>query len=226
MDRVKVLSWYNLNRKYIRPQVLDLCNSKVQVSKAKRISAPGRHTKFELRNRFYIGEVVYKRQICPGEQPPILDRDLFEAVQVTLAAQRTSRQSTRTKSEALLLGKIFDDRGNRMTPSHSRKQGRDSAPRRAASWCGRHGRRRASRPHASTCTRHRSPRGSVARPCRRAARSRPGRCLPAARRPRRCRRPRDGPRSPALRATAPRCRRCGARRSRTQVWHGSRAAAR
>src|SRR5437016_5705609 len=57
-----------------------------------------------LRNRFYVGEVVYKGEICPGEQPPILDRDLFEAVQVKLTQQRTSRQSTRTNSEALLLG--------------------------------------------------------------------------------------------------------------------------
>ena len=27
------------------------------------------------------------------------------------------------KSEALLMGRIFDDRGNRMTPSHARKGG-------------------------------------------------------------------------------------------------------
>src|SRR5246500_2924248 len=29
-----------------------------------------------LRNRFYIGEVRYKGEILPGEQPPILDRAL------------------------------------------------------------------------------------------------------------------------------------------------------
>jgi Recombinase len=40
-----------------------------------------------LRNRFYIGEVAYKGKICPGEQPPILDRDLFEAVQAKLSEQ-------------------------------------------------------------------------------------------------------------------------------------------
>src|SRR6516162_88914 len=28
-----------------------------------------------LRNRFYIGEVVFRGQICPAEHPPILDRD-------------------------------------------------------------------------------------------------------------------------------------------------------
>ncbi len=77
-----------------------------------------------LRNRFYIGEVAYKGKICPGEQPPILDRELFEAVQAKLSEQRTSHYATRGSSESLLLGRMFDDRGNRMTPSHSRKQGR------------------------------------------------------------------------------------------------------
>jgi site-specific DNA recombinase len=76
-----------------------------------------------LRNRFYIGEVVYKGNICHGEQPPILDRILFEAVQAKLSEQRTSHYATRRSSESLLLGRMFDDRGNRMTPSHSRKHG-------------------------------------------------------------------------------------------------------
>jgi site-specific DNA recombinase len=34
-----------------------------------------------LRNRFYIGEVAYRGEALPGEQPAILDRKLFEAVQ-------------------------------------------------------------------------------------------------------------------------------------------------
>src|ERR1700754_4405334 len=33
-----------------------------------------------LRNRFYIGEVMFKGEILPGEQPAIIERDLFEAV--------------------------------------------------------------------------------------------------------------------------------------------------
>jgi site-specific DNA recombinase len=77
-----------------------------------------------LRNRFYIGEVAYKGKICPGEQPPILDRTLFEAVQAKLCEQRTSYRAVRGSSESLLLGRMFDDRGNRMTPSHCRKHGR------------------------------------------------------------------------------------------------------
>ncbi len=76
-----------------------------------------------LRNRFYIGEVVFKGEVCPAEHPPILDRDLFEAVQHKLAEQHNGYHASRRSSEALLMGRIFDDRGNRMTPSHSRKEG-------------------------------------------------------------------------------------------------------
>jgi site-specific DNA recombinase len=76
-----------------------------------------------LRNRFYIGEVVFRGEICPAEHPPILDRDLFEAVQRRLAEQHNGYRATAAGSEAVLTGRIFDDRGNRMTPSHSRKGG-------------------------------------------------------------------------------------------------------
>jgi site-specific DNA recombinase len=41
-----------------------------------------------LRNRFYIGEIDFKGEICPAEHPPIVDRDVFEAVQHRLALQR------------------------------------------------------------------------------------------------------------------------------------------
>ena len=76
-----------------------------------------------LRNRFYIGEVVFKGETLPGEQPAIMDRSLFEAVQGRLNQQVTNHKVSRTKSEALLSGRIFDDRGHRMTPSHARKGG-------------------------------------------------------------------------------------------------------
>jgi len=76
-----------------------------------------------LRNRFYVGDVVFKGETLAGEQPAIVDRDLFDAVQVKLNEQVTNHKASRTKSEALLLGRIFDDRGHRMTPSHARKRG-------------------------------------------------------------------------------------------------------
>jgi DNA invertase Pin-like site-specific DNA recombinase len=76
-----------------------------------------------LRNRFYIGEVVFKGEVLPGEQPAILDRDLFDAVQAKLSDHRNNQTVARGKSDALLTGRIYDDRGNRMTPSHVRKGG-------------------------------------------------------------------------------------------------------
>jgi site-specific DNA recombinase len=76
-----------------------------------------------LRNRFYVGEVAFKGDTLTGEQPAIVDRDLFDAVQAKLNEQVTNHKLSRTKSEALLLGRIYDDRGHRMTPSHVRKGG-------------------------------------------------------------------------------------------------------
>jgi site-specific DNA recombinase len=76
-----------------------------------------------LRNRFYIGEVVFKGEVLPGEQPAILDRDVFDAVQAKLNGQRTNHTGVRAKSESSLIGRIYDDRGSRMSPSHVRKHG-------------------------------------------------------------------------------------------------------
>src|SRR6266508_538328 len=76
-----------------------------------------------LKNRFYIGEVVYRGGLHRGEHEPILDRDLFEAVQAKLAANAVDRQIRLKGSPAILTGRIFDDRGNRMSPTHSNKLG-------------------------------------------------------------------------------------------------------
>src|SRR5438132_1258178 len=73
-----------------------------------------------LRNRFYIGDVPFKGEILKGEQPAIVDQDLFAAVQAKLSEQVNGHKAARMKSEALLIGRIFDDRGNRMSPSHAR----------------------------------------------------------------------------------------------------------
>jgi site-specific DNA recombinase len=76
-----------------------------------------------LKNRFYIGEVVYRGEVHRGEHEPILEPALFEAVQVKLAAQAVARRSRLRGSAALLTGRLFDERGNRMSASHSNKGG-------------------------------------------------------------------------------------------------------
>lgn len=78
---------------------------------------------YMLRNRFYVGEVSFKGEIFKGEQPPILDRAMFDAVQAKLEQQRTNHATSRHSSDSILTGLIFDDRGNRMTPSYTLKKG-------------------------------------------------------------------------------------------------------
>jgi site-specific DNA recombinase len=76
-----------------------------------------------LKNRFYIGEVVYRGEVYAGEHEPIVDRSTFEAVQMKLAENVRTRRVRVSNSPAILMGRIFDDGGNRMTPSHSSKDG-------------------------------------------------------------------------------------------------------
>jgi hypothetical protein len=76
-----------------------------------------------LKNRFYLGEVVYRGEVHRGDHAPILDRPLFEAVQTKLAVQTVARRCRLRGSPALLTGRLFDDRGHRMSPTHSTKGG-------------------------------------------------------------------------------------------------------
>src|SRR2546425_10385930 len=76
-----------------------------------------------LKNRFYVGEVVYRGEVHRGEHEPIVDRELFDAVQAKLAANAVDRRCRLKGSPAILTGRLFDDRGNRMSPTHSNKQG-------------------------------------------------------------------------------------------------------
>jgi len=76
-----------------------------------------------LSNHFYVGEVKYKNEMLPGEQPPIMDRALFEAVRQKSLAQWSHRTAARNKSDHLLTGLLFDDAGYPMIPTHATKAG-------------------------------------------------------------------------------------------------------
>jgi DNA invertase Pin-like site-specific DNA recombinase len=76
-----------------------------------------------LKNRFYIGELVYRGEVHHGEHEPILDSALFEAVGAKLAAQAVERRCRLRGLPAILSGRLFDHRGNRMSPTHANKRG-------------------------------------------------------------------------------------------------------
>jgi DNA invertase Pin-like site-specific DNA recombinase len=78
-----------------------------------------------LRNRIYRGEVAHKGAVHPGEHAAIMDEELWNAVQVKLSGNISKRRQTQIASGALLGGLLFDDKGNRMSPSYTaRKAGR------------------------------------------------------------------------------------------------------
>ena len=78
---------------------------------------------YMLRNRLYLGEINHRDQSYPGEHRPIVDPALFGQVQARLDENRRGRCLKNERSQALLLGKLYDDRGNRMTPSYAIKKG-------------------------------------------------------------------------------------------------------
>jgi site-specific DNA recombinase len=78
-----------------------------------------------LKNRVYRGETVHKGTPHAGEHEAIIAQELWDAVVAKLAAQGVERRRERVASGALLVGLIFDDRGNRMSPTYTvRKQSR------------------------------------------------------------------------------------------------------
>jgi site-specific DNA recombinase len=76
-----------------------------------------------LSNPIYVGQIAHKGQVHEGQHPPIVTQDLWNEVQQSLGdhlgAARTKR--TRQSSDALLIGKLYDDGGNRMSPTWVRK---------------------------------------------------------------------------------------------------------
>jgi site-specific DNA recombinase len=76
-----------------------------------------------LQNRVYLGDLNHKGQSYPGAHEAIVDAALFKAVQAKLTENLPRHRQRRSKSNALLLGRIFDDCGNRMTPTYAIKNG-------------------------------------------------------------------------------------------------------
>ena len=76
-----------------------------------------------LKNRIYLGEVHHGGKWFQGEHDAIVDRAIFDRVQQLLATNSNGRKVKRSESRALLAGKLYDDKGNRMSPSFSIKNG-------------------------------------------------------------------------------------------------------
>src|SRR5262249_18334095 len=76
-----------------------------------------------LSNPIYIGEIAHKGARYPGQHAAILDRQTWDEAQQQLRAGAPDRHRRLDGSRSPLIGKGFDEAGQRLTPSHATKAG-------------------------------------------------------------------------------------------------------
>ncbi len=80
-----------------------------------------------LTNPVYAGRIRHHANVYPGQPPPLIAPDIWDGIQEQLRSDSTkgrtfhrrNRNGAR-KSASLLAGKVFDQTGDRLTPSHSK----------------------------------------------------------------------------------------------------------
>lgn len=73
-----------------------------------------------LTNPVYIGKIKHRQQSYPGKHERIIAPEIWDQVQQKLIASASrSRHMENAKSPSPLAGKIFDETGDRLTPSHA-----------------------------------------------------------------------------------------------------------
>jgi len=78
-----------------------------------------------LSNPVYAGRIRHKGHVHEGQHGAIIDLEMWEQVQEMLKNGAAVKRGTRhTKHASPLAGKLLDETGDRLTPSHSRKNGK------------------------------------------------------------------------------------------------------
>jgi DNA invertase Pin-like site-specific DNA recombinase len=103
--------------------------SKVRVSRAGRNSGGSDYSRGALykilQNRIYLGEIPHKGQSYPGEHSAIIDQEQWARVRALMSENvRSRRHGKNASAPSLLRGLLYDEDGNRFTPSHAVKRGR------------------------------------------------------------------------------------------------------
>ena len=77
-----------------------------------------------LNNPLYAGRIAHKGEVYEGQHEAAIDARTWEAVRAKLAGNAHERRTgTRAADPSLLAGLIYDERGNRFSPSHAVKNG-------------------------------------------------------------------------------------------------------
>ena len=74
-----------------------------------------------LTNPIYAGRIRHRKAVHEGQHPPIIDPDRWERVQQMLQEGATKERRSRSKTASSeLCGKLFDETGDRLSPSHTK----------------------------------------------------------------------------------------------------------
>lgn len=81
------------------------------------------HIYFILTNPIYAGRIRHKDTVYDGQHPAIINPETWDEIQSLLQsdARKSRTKKTGSVDQSKLLGKIFDENGARLTPSHSKK---------------------------------------------------------------------------------------------------------
>jgi len=78
-----------------------------------------------LQNRIYLGKIPHRDATYAGEHDAIIPQELWDKTQDRLSSNnKVRRNGGNAKSPSLLVGLLYDDQGNRFTPSHAVKRGK------------------------------------------------------------------------------------------------------
>lgn len=78
-----------------------------------------------LSNKTYIGKITHKDNVYEGLHKSIIDYAVFDKVQKLLADNRINQKNSDIiKNPSLLARKLYDDKNNYMSPSHSNTRNR------------------------------------------------------------------------------------------------------
>jgi site-specific DNA recombinase len=139
-----------VDRLKLRTPVRTQCNGKIKGG----ASFSYGHLHYILTNPVYAGRIRHHSKVYPGQHDPLIDPDIWDGIQERLksgaAYARTFSGRNRgpgRKPASPLVGKIFDQTGDRLTPSHSKTSKgrrlryyvshrlvRGSAPRDPSGW--------------------------------------------------------------------------------------------
>ncbi len=78
-----------------------------------------------LANPIYVGRIAYRGEVYEGRHEPIVELDLWDAVQAKLKAAAPQRRARFNQASAsVLAGVLYDETGDRLTPSHANRSGK------------------------------------------------------------------------------------------------------